>query len=69
MSDKMLRVCVLILGAIYWVGVLSGYYAAHGPYLNSNPNTFINPGIGVLSILVAVRWIREKRAQTKLETL
>lgn len=48
------RVPVLIIGCFYWWGVFSGYWEAHGPYANNNPDTFINPGVGVLSIIVAV---------------
>lgn len=52
MTGFAIRVGILILGAIYWWGVFSGYYATHGPYTNTNPNTFINPGIGWLFLLV-----------------
>lgn len=59
MTNTAIRIGVILIGIPYWYGVLSGYYANHGPYTNDNPNTFIMPGVMWLSIFVAADFVRD----------
>jgi hypothetical protein len=65
-------ITVICLCAIYWAGILSGYYGRHYTPSNSDPDTFIHGGLFHLSawlfgyaVLTLYEW-RVKRKMLKL---
>ena len=61
--NLLIRVYILVIGAVYWYGVFSGYYGSHGPYTNDNPNVYILPGVGFIFICVVIECVQKLKSK------